>query len=60
MYDNGKMTIIEIAKEAGVSIAAVSRVINGSSVVSESTRKRADQEDPAPIQDKKSEVSISE
>lgn len=36
MYANGKMTILEIAKEAGVSIATVSRVINGSSVVSES------------------------
>ena len=40
MDTNGKMTIIEIAKEAGVSIATVSRVINGSAVVSESTRKR--------------------
>ena len=34
MDTNGKMTIIVIAKEAGVSIATVSRVINGSCRIS--------------------------
>lgn len=34
------MNIYDIAKEAGVSIATVSRVINGSSSVSEKTRKK--------------------
>ena len=35
-----KVTIYEVAKEANVSLATVSRVINGSSVVKEDTRKR--------------------
>lgn len=34
------MNIYDIAKEAGVSIATISRVINGSDKVKESTRKR--------------------
>ena len=34
------MNIYDIAKEAGVSIATISRVINGSDKVRESTRKR--------------------
>lgn len=40
MNDDQKITIVEIAKEAGVSISTVSRVINGSAVVSEKTRER--------------------
>ena len=35
-----KVTIKEVAREAGVSIATVSRVINGSANVSEETRKK--------------------
>lgn len=35
-----RVTIYEVAKEAGVSLATVSRVINGSSVVKEHTRER--------------------
>ena len=34
------MNIYDISKKAGVSIATVSRVMNGSSNVSEKTRKR--------------------
>ena len=34
------VTIIQIAKECGVSIATVSRVINGTVPVSEETRRR--------------------
>ena len=37
-----KVTIYEVAKEADVSLATVSRVINGSSVVKEDTRKRVE------------------
>lgn len=36
----GTMTIYDISKKAGVSIATVSRVINGSEKVSEKTRKK--------------------
>ena len=38
-----KVTIYEVAKEANVSLATVSRVINGSSVVKEDTRKRVEE-----------------
>ena len=38
-----KITIYEVAKEANVSLATVSRVINGSSVVKEETRKRVEE-----------------
>ena len=34
------MTIYDISEKAGVSIATVSRVLNGSSNVSEKTKKR--------------------
>ena len=34
------MTIYDISEKAGVSIATVSRVLNGSSSVSEKTKKR--------------------
>ena len=37
-----KVTIYEVAKEANVSLATVSRVINGSSIVKEETRKRVE------------------
>ena len=37
-----KVTIYEVAKEANVSLATVSRVINGSSVVKEDTRRRVE------------------
>ena len=37
-----KVTIYEVAKEADVSLATVSRVINGSSVVKEETRKKVE------------------
>lgn len=37
-----KKTIYDVAKEAGVSISTVSRVINGSSKVKESTRRRVE------------------
>ena len=37
-----KITIYEVAQEADVSLATVSRVINGSSVVKEETRKRVE------------------
>ncbi len=36
------MNIYEIAKEAGVSIATVSRVVNGKSVVSDKTREKVE------------------
>lgn len=35
-----KVTIYDVSREAGVSLATVSRVINGSNVVKESTRQR--------------------
>ena len=35
-----KITIYDVAREAGVSLATVSRVINGSSVVREKTRQK--------------------
>ena len=38
-----KVTIYEVAKESNVSLATVSRVINGSSVVKEDTRKRVEE-----------------
>jgi len=38
-----KITIYEVAKEANVSLATVSRVINDSSVVKEETRKRVEE-----------------
>ena len=37
-----KVTIYEVAKEANVSLATVSRVINGSNIVKEETRKRVE------------------
>ncbi|MBO4919981.1 MAG: LacI family DNA-binding transcriptional regulator [Erysipelotrichaceae bacterium] len=37
-----KVTIYEVAKEAHVSLATVSRVINGSNVVKEDTKKRVE------------------
>lgn len=38
-----KITIYEVAKEAGVSLATVSRVINGSDVVREDTKARVEE-----------------
>lgn len=38
-----KITIYEVARESNVSLATVSRVINGSSVVKEETRKRVEE-----------------
>lgn len=38
-----KKTIYDVAKEAGVSISTVSRVMNGSAKVKESTRKRVEE-----------------
>ena len=38
-----RVTIYDVAKEANVSLATVSRVINGSSVVKEPTRKKVQQ-----------------
>lgn len=38
-----KKTIYDVAKEAGVSISTVSRVLNGSAKVKESTRKRVEE-----------------
>ena len=38
-----KKTIYDVAKEAGVSISTVSRVLNGSTNVKESTRKRVEE-----------------
>ena len=35
-----RVTIYDVAKESGVSLATVSRVINGSTVVKEPTRKK--------------------
>lgn len=37
-----KVTIYEVAEEAGVSLATVSRVINGSELVREATRKKVE------------------
>ena len=37
---SSQMTIYDISKKAGVSIATVSRVLNGSTKVKESTRKK--------------------
>ena len=38
-----RVTIYEVAKEADVSLATVSRVINGSDIVKEATRKRVEE-----------------
>ena len=38
-----KVTIYEVAKEANVSLATVSRVINGSNIVKEETRRRVEE-----------------
>ncbi len=38
-----KVTIYEVAKEANVSLATVSRVINGSDIVKEETRRRVEE-----------------
>ncbi len=38
-----KVTIYEVAKESNVSLATVSRVINGSTVVKEDTRRRVEE-----------------
>ncbi|MBO6046433.1 MAG: LacI family DNA-binding transcriptional regulator [Erysipelotrichaceae bacterium] len=38
--ENKKVTIYDVAEEAGVSLATVSRVINGAQVVKESTRQK--------------------
>lgn len=38
-----KVTIYEVAKEANVSLATVSRVINGSNVVKDDTKKRVEE-----------------
>ena len=35
-----KVTIYDVAREAGVSLATVSRVINGSNVVREKTKQK--------------------
>ena len=35
-----KVTIYDVAREAGVSLATVSRVINGSSVVRDKTKQK--------------------
>ena len=37
-----KVTIYEVAKESNVSLATVSRVINGSTAVKEDTKKRVE------------------
>ena len=37
------VTIVQIAKESGVSIATVSRVMNGTAPVSEQTRRRVNE-----------------
>ena len=38
-----KVTIYEVAKESNVSLATVSRVINGSTAVKEDTKKRVEE-----------------
>ena len=38
-----KVTIYEVAKESNVSLATVSRVINGSTVVKEDTKRRVEE-----------------
>ena len=38
-----RVTIYDVAKEAGVSLATVSRVINGLAIVSEPTRKKVEE-----------------
>ena len=38
-----KATIYDVAREAGVSLATVSRVINGSSVVREKTKEKVNE-----------------
>ncbi|MCF0238628.1 MAG: LacI family DNA-binding transcriptional regulator, partial [Sphaerochaetaceae bacterium] len=40
MADNRNITIQEIAKEAGVSVSTVSRVVNNKAIVNEETRKK--------------------
>jgi LacI family transcriptional regulator len=38
--DRGKVKMVDVAREAGVSVATVSRVINSTAPVSEDTTKR--------------------
>ena len=38
-----KITVYDVAKEANVSLATVSRVMNGSSVVKEATRVKVEE-----------------
>ena len=38
-----RVTIYDVAKEAGVSLATVSRVINGLEIVREETRKKVEE-----------------
>ena len=41
--DAGRVTIADIAREAGVSLPTVSRVLNGRADVSPSTRRRVEE-----------------